>query len=407
MASDADPVRWQATSSFRRFGVSSWATLGLIGCLVLAGCAQIRMETASAVWPAVEYLMYSEEFVGITADGDAETNLFELEATGVDTQPIADAASRFVASLDGEQRERLLHPIDSPEWQHWANIHLAPREGVSYQDMTPVQTEAANALLRVSLSARGYATAQDIMRLEGHLALLLDNHVEYGEKRYWFTLMGEPSTEQPWGWQIDGHHLVINFFVLGDQVVMTPTFMGSEPTRADSGKYAGTEILVEETAAGLELMGSLTPEQREKAVLDSTKDGNHNRSELFQDNAVIPYEGLELSELSADQAEVARKLIGLYVGRIRDDHAAVEMANLLEHWDRTRFAWVGGTSAESVFYYRIHSPVVLIEFDHQSPIALSGPGVPSRDHVHTVVRTPNGNDYGKDLLRQHLEQHPH
>jgi hypothetical protein len=26
---------------------------------------------------------------------------------------------------------------------------------------------------------------------------------------------------------------------------------------------------------------------------------------------------------------------------------------------------------------------------------------PSRDHIHTVVRTPNGNDYGKDLLRQH------
>jgi hypothetical protein len=23
------------------------------------------------------------------------------------------------------------------------------------------------------------------------------------------------------------------------------------------------------------------------------------------------------------------------------------------------------------------------------------------------VRTPNGNDYGKDLLRQHYERHPH
>jgi hypothetical protein len=24
-----------------------------------------------------------------------------------------------------------------------------------------------------------------------------------------------------------------------------------------------------------------------------------------------------------------------------------------------------------------------------------------------VVRTPNGNDYGRDLLRQHYAQHPH
>jgi hypothetical protein len=29
---------------------------------------------------------------------------------------------------------------------------------------------------------------------------------------------------------------------------------------------------------------------------------------------------------------------------------------------------------------------------------------PSRRHIHTVVRTPNGNDDGVDLLRQHYEQ---
>jgi hypothetical protein len=54
--------------------------------------------------------------------------------------------------------------------------------------------------------------------------------------------------------------------------------------------------------------------------------------------------------------------------------------------------------------------VILIEFDHQNPIGtvrLNPPGVPTRQHIHTIVRTPNGNDYGKDLLRQHLERHPH
>jgi hypothetical protein len=58
-----------------------------------------------------------------------------------------------------------------------------------------------------------------------------------------------------------------------------------------------------------------------------------------------------------------------------------------------------------VFYYRIQSPVILIEFDHQRPVALEGPRVPGRNHIHSVVRTPNGNDYGKDLLRQHYEAH--
>ena len=32
---------------------------------------------------------------------------------------------------------------------------------------------------------------------------------------------------------------------------------------------------------------------------------------------------------------------------------------------------------------------------------------PNPQHIHVVVRTPNGNDYGKDLLRQHYLLHPH
>jgi len=79
------------------------------------------------------------------------------------------------------------------------------------------------------------------------------------------------------------------------------------------------------------------------------------------------------------------------------------MDEVKKHLDDTRFAWIGGTSDDSVFYYRIHSPVIIIEFDHQRPIALGGRGSPpTRDHIHAVIRTPNGNDYGKDLLRQHL-----
>ena len=99
------------------------------------------------------------------------------------------------------------------------------------------------------------------------------------------------------------------------------------------------------------------------------------------------------------------ELIGLYVGNLRDDHAAVNLKDVRAHLPGTYFAWKGDITANSVFYYRIQSPVILIEFDHQGPIALDGDrGTPTRRHVHTVVRTPNGNDYGKDLLRQHYKQ---
>jgi hypothetical protein len=47
--------------------------------------------------------------------------------------------------------------------------------------------------------------------------------------------------------------------------------------------------------------------------------------------------------------------------------------------------------------------VIMVEFDHHSGVWLSNQQ-PAKCHIHTIVRTPNGNDYGKDLLRQHYAQ---
>jgi hypothetical protein len=94
-----------------------------------------------------------------------------------------------------------------------------------------------------------------------------------------------------------------------------------------------------------------------------------------------------------------------------EGHARVKMDEVRRHAEKTWFAWIGGSDASSVYYYRIHSPVILIEFDHQKPANLArfskDRGMPTRQHIHCVVRTPNGNDYGKDLLRQHYLAHPH
>ena len=103
--------------------------------------------------------------------------------------------------------------------------------------------------------------------------------------------------------------------------------------------------------------------------------------------------------------------IGLYVGNMADGHARVRMDEVRRHLENTWFAWIGNTTPGSVFYYRIHSPVILVEFDHQTPANLrhlaKDPSAPNPQHIHVVVRTPNGNDYGKDLLRQHYTQHQH
>jgi hypothetical protein len=77
-----------------------------------------------------------------------------------------------------------------------------------------------------------------------------------------------------------------------------------------------------------------------------------------------------------------------------------------EHLDETYFSWIGSMEENRPFYYRIQSPVIMAEFDHHSGILLSNKE-PMTFHIHTIVRTPNGNDYGSDLLRQHYANHDH
>ena len=116
------------------------------------------------------------------------------------------------------------------------------------------------ALLEASSSAAGYDLARDIMRLNEHAAEITGRLDEFGEWYYWISVFGEPSPTEPWGWQIDGHHLIVNCFVYGDQMVMRPDFRGSEPVDPKSGKFAGTRVFEEEEASGLAFMKSRWPE---------------------------------------------------------------------------------------------------------------------------------------------------
>ena len=169
------------------------------------------------------------------------------------------SAGAFLKTLNATQRAKTLFAVDHPEWRKWANQHSYFRAGVSFEEMSPAQREAALAMLGASLSAKGLKLSRDIMRLNETLGELNGNNfVEYGERKYWISMMGEPSATEPWGWQLDGHHLNVNYFVLRDQVVMTPAFWGSEPAVATSGKYAGTAILQDEQAKGLAMVRALT-----------------------------------------------------------------------------------------------------------------------------------------------------
>ena len=92
--------------------------------------------------------------------------------------------------------------------------------------------------------------------------------------------------------------------------------------------------------------------------------------------------------------------------RLLDHWGVYKLAEFERHMGDAHFCWIGGTGEDSPFYYRIQSPVTFIEFDHHAGVFLTNPE-PAKFHVHTIVRTPNGNDYGFDLLRQHYKTAPH
>ncbi len=360
-----------------------------------------------------------DPFVGITTDGTARPGLSPIGPTHVSTRPLVDAGLAFLATLDDAQRRTVTFPVDSDEWRRWCNVHIYLfRHGLLLEDLTAPQRQAALELIRASFSIRGFDTVRDVMRFNEVLADISGSPDEYGEWAYFLSIFGIPSPDEPWGWQLDGHHLNLHCFVLGDQLVMTPAFLGAEPCHVTSGPFAGARIFAEEERTGLDVVRSLSAEQAGTAILYPSIlsadipperrvpiDGQMMAG-AFQDNRRMEYEGLRADAMTDGQRSLLRRLIDLYVGQIRDGHATVKMDEVARHFDETHFCWMGGTDDVSPFYYKVQSPVILIEFDHEPGVVFAN-DEPTRHHVHTIVRTPNGNDYGIDLLRQHYERAGH
>jgi len=387
--------------------VAAWAVVVLAQARV-----DPRLLAAKKSIAEQQFVALAVPFSGVhTADG-IRGGLYPIHATGVSTEPLRVAAEAFLASLTPAQVIRTVFAIDDPEWRRWSNVDngIYVRQGVSLREMTDTQRRAGMGLVRASLSAKGLTLAENIMKTDQTLREINNDVDRYDEQLYFFTMFGQPSTTEPWGWQLEGHHLVINYFIQSDQVVMTPLFVGGEPVITKTGKYAGNAILQTEQDTGLAFMRSLDASQQSMATLMKEKTRDDLQAGMNQDNLVLPYQGLRVGNLSPALKTRLRTLIALYVDNMREDQAKVRMQDVDSHLDETWFAWTGGTTDADPFYYRIHSPVILIEFDHQRPVgttSINPPGRPTKAHIHVIVRTPNGNDYGKDLLRQHLATHPH
>lgn len=108
--------------------------------------------------------------------------------------------------------------------------------------------------------------------------------------------------------------------------------------------------------------------------------------------------GLSAVDMTADQREVLRSLLDLYVRRLPDGLADVESAKFAgDRLDRLSMMWAGGVGAGEGYYYRVQGPDLMVECDNTQRAA---------NHIHTVWRDPF-RDFGVDPLAAHYRQaHP-
>lgn len=307
------------------------------------------------------------------------------------------AAKAFLSSLDDSQRKKGVYEYADKERHNW-NFVPTKRNGISFHDLSPNQKVLATALLRASLSDQGYKKASGIIELEAILREVEGRPTNDSYRdplNYFFTIFGDPSDKNPWGWRIEGHHLALNFSSVNGFIgSSTPTFMGSNPAIVPTGSHKGRKTLKDEMDLAFAFVNSLSSDQMKTAVFSDTAlpeiiSGNSRKALQLEPK------GLTFDKLTNSQKKEFLKLLNVFVlnyefGFSKKLMAKIEKAGV----ENLSFAWAGSLEPGKGHYYRIQGPMLLIEYDNTQTNA---------NHVHTAVRDLT-NDFAEDILKEHYEK---
>ncbi|NNE97749.1 MAG: DUF3500 domain-containing protein, partial [Pyrinomonadaceae bacterium] len=271
------------------------------------------------------------------------------------------------------------------------------RSGIQLANLTPKQKELAFDLLKSHLSKSGYDKALRIIALEKILAEIENSPRTRDPEKYHLAFYGNPAEDKVWAWSFEGHHLSLNFTIANEEVAVAPRFLGANPATIRSGKQKGERTLAAEQDLALELVNSLTSEQRKQAIF---------RSEAYWDIVtgnsaeVSPMDpvGIQFESLNESQKQLLLKLIDVYLEVMPKNLASKRIDNLKkEGLKDIRFGWAGATETGKGHYYRIQGKTFLIEFDNTQNGA---------NHIHSVWRDFDG-DFGRDLIKEHYAASDH
>jgi hypothetical protein len=314
---------------------------------------------------------------------------------------VLEVSKSFINTLNDELKEEALFPYESAERKNWFYTPV-PRKGLEYIKLSDQQKKMAMDILHASLSDKGAKTALAIMQLEGVLHVLEKRPTDSDHRdpqKYYFSFFGTPDANETWAWRIEGHHLSLNYASKSGKISSaTPLFFGTNPAIVPAGMPVteGTEVLKAETEMGFSFLASLSTEQHtqakinEKAPADMVT-ANNAKAEITQN------EGLPFTAMNKAQKKALLKIISHHIQRAPSGFAnelmlKMEAAGL----ENLHFVWMGGEKRGEGHYYRIHNPVILIEYDCTQN---------NNNHVHSVVRDLT-NDWGEDIIGKHIK-HDH
>src|SRR5690349_3074917 len=247
------------------------------------------------------------------------------------------AADALLSNLSREQLARALFGFDDEnERRDWDFIPKYRPRGLPLRDMTDRQQVLAQQLLASALSLPAYTQAVSIMSFE--------------------NVLREPHAEQTWAWRMVGHHVAVNFTIVGGTYVApTPLLFGSEPAQ-----FGVFRPLIDDEDRGFLLLDALETAQRQQAIIhtvappdfvtrvvkklgDEELPGDH---ELGFDHYVISdhdremlkwirheAKGLPGASMTTRQLSLFREVIAAYVERLPEEPARLH----LERMERAGF----------------------------------------------------------------------
>ncbi|HEU0121330.1 MAG TPA: DUF3500 domain-containing protein [Bryobacteraceae bacterium] len=307
---------------------------------------------------------------------------------------MSSAANAWLNTLTEEQKAKAVFTFNDEERLNW---HFIPRErkGLSYKLMTPEQRPLAMALLNASLSQQGYIKATSIMSLE-EILKIQEKNTPPGRRdpeNYFFSVFGSPSETGTWGFRFEGHHVAMNFTIVGDKVSSSPMFYGTNPAEVKEGPRKGLRVLGHEEDYGRALVKALTADQKKTAIVatEALKDiiTMASRKAALEGQP----SGLSAAKMTSAQRQLLMNLLEEYTNNVPEQGAAARREQVRKAGTNINFAWTGGIEKGEGHYYRVQGPTFLVEYDNTQN---------NNNHVHAVWRDYNG-DFGYDLLGNHYQ----